>query len=243
MFSTSAFSCDTQPGKAFPSLVRENEIFVFDEVPIEKEPGGTSTTEQIGIDINLFDCSSATKKLVGQLPFLASTGKIRAAFFAKTGKNSKVRLFVIHSVEIRADTGLKYSGDYYTINIYKKSTKGYIRDEQISSYFGDGGDILSNDYKELAYTFPYKTELSIVEKLATENYRNWVAGTPTTLTTNKKTLIYPGPVLAEPTKMFLIKGDEVKQEAVQAGWLSVMFKTPKGKEIRGWIKCEDADGC
>lgn len=63
------------------------------------------------------------------------------------------------------------------------------------------------------------------------------------LSINKKTPIYSSPVLAEATKMYLIKGDSVLQEGVEAGFLKIMFKTPKGKAIRGWVKCADADGC
>jgi hypothetical protein len=43
--------------------------------------------------------------------------------------------------------------------------------------------------------------------------------------------------------MYLIMGDSLLQEWLQAVRLQIMFKTPKGKEIRGWVQCNDADGC
>jgi hypothetical protein len=43
--------------------------------------------------------------------------------------------------------------------------------------------------------------------------------------------------------MYLIQGDSVLQEGVEAGWVKILFKTPKGKAIRGWVQCGDADGC
>ncbi|MBU6960600.1 hypothetical protein KRR23_23000 [Pseudomonas sp. CVAP len=243
IYSVSALACDVKVGSAFPSLPVENGAVVFDEAPIEKDPGDTSADEQMGIDVNFVSCSDGTKKLIGKLPFLADTGKVRAAFFARTGQEAKESLFVIHSVEIHSDTGVKYSGDYYTVHVYQNTVNGYVRDERLSTYFGNGGDILSDDYKDFVYVFPYKSESSIIEKLASASYKNWCMGAPVNLAINKKTSIHSSPVLADVTRMYLVAGDKVKQEGVEAGWLSIMFKTPKGKEIRGWIKCENADGC
>lgn len=243
MYSVNLFACDVQGGKAFPSLSVATGVIVFDETPLEKEPGDTSADEQIGIDVNFVSCRDGAKKLIGQLPFLADTGKVRAAFFARTGQDAKDSLFVIHSVEIRSDTGVKYSGDYYTVHVYQDSANGYVRDERLSTYFGNGGDILSDNYKDFVYVFPFKSESSITEKLASASYGSWLMGVPVGLAINKKTSIYSSPVLADVTRMYLVAGDKVKQEGVEAGWLSIMFKTPKGKEIRGWIQCRDADGC
>ncbi|APC19256.1 hypothetical protein BLL42_14510 [Pseudomonas frederiksbergensis] len=243
IYSVGVFACDVQADKAFPSLLTENGVVVFDEAPIEKEPGDASADEQIGIEVSFVSCSDGAKKLIGKLPFLADTGKVRAAFFARAGQDAKESLFVIHSVNIRSDTGVKYSGDYYTVHVYQDSANGYVRDERLSTYFGNGGDILSDDYKDLVHVFPYKSESSIIEKLVSTSYKSWYVGAPVDLTINKKTSIHSSPVLADVTRMYLVAGDKVKQEGVEAGWLSIMFKTPKGKEIRGWIKCENAGGC
>ncbi len=243
MYSISVFSCNIQTGKAYPSITTENGIIVFDETSLKKEAGNTSTDEEIGIDVNFFNCSDGTKTLIGELPFLANTGKIKAAFFAKAGQNDAQSLFVIHSVEIRSDTGVRYGSDYYGVHVYKKTKNGYIADKKTSSYFGFGGDILDQNYNNLTYVYPYKTELSITKKLATASYKNWLTGTLPPLTINKKTTIYEGPVIDDNSHMYLIKGDKVKQEAIEAGWLSITFKTSKDKEVRGWIKCEDANGC
>lgn len=242
-FTFGIFACDLPQADAFKSIPVDGGAIVFDFVSIEKETGDTSQTQEVGIDINLFKCSDGTRKLVGQLPYLSSTGQVRDAFlYAPDGVDVK-RLFVIHSVEIRSDTGVKYSGDYYSVNVYKVEGDSYVRDDRLSTYFGDGGDILAENYKGLLYEFPYKNKSSVLEKLKSKLYRAWRAGTPVSLVINKKTPIYGSPVLADVTRMYLVEGDKVWQDAVEAGWLSIIYRTSKGKEIRGWIQCGNADGC
>ncbi|POP73396.1 hypothetical protein [Pseudomonas syringae] len=238
-----AVSCDFPEGEAYPSITLEDTAIVFDLSPIEEGPESTKGVKQIGIDINLFDCKSRSKKLIGQLPFLADTGKVKAAFFADTAKNSEKRFFVIHSVEVRSDTGERDSGEYYTVQVYKSSRTEYRLDDKLSSYFGYGADIFDKNYKGLVYTFPYKTESSIVSRLGSKEFVNWSSGAPQRLRINKKTYIYNSPVISDVTKMYLVAGDEVKQQAVEAGWVSMIYTSAKGKKISGWVLCADADGC
>lgn len=241
--TTGLFACEIPESKAYPSVATGNGAFIFELVPIEDEVASGSSSSPLGIDISYFDCAVKTKQLVGQLPYLAETGEVRAAFLAEVKGVPKAELFVVHSVGIHSDTGVKYSGEYYSVHVYKKEPGGYSRDERVSRYFGEGADILTDDYKGLLYVFPYKDQLSVSNKLATPAFSKWNEGVPVQLTINKKSKIYSSPVFDDVTRMYLIAGDKVQQEAVEAGWLSVMFKTPKGKEIRGWILCGDADGC
>ncbi|WP_085579005.1 MULTISPECIES: hypothetical protein [unclassified Pseudomonas] len=243
LYSIASFACDVPESKAYHSISTKGGTIVFDLVPIESEASGDGSSSQKGIDVSYIDCVSKAKRLVGQLPYLADTGQVRAAFFVDIEGGSESEFFVIHSVGIHSDIGVKYSGEYYSVHVYKKSEDGYSRDERISKYFGEGGDILNDDYQGLLYAFPYKDQLSVINKLATPAFSKWNEGVPVQLTINKNAKIYSSPVFDDVTRMYLIAGDKVQQEAVEAGWLSVMFKTPKGKEIRGWILCGDADGC
>ncbi|MCD5990462.1 hypothetical protein KDX30_21505 [Pseudomonas sp. CDFA 553] len=238
-----AVSCDFPEGEAYPSIVVRNTAIVFDLSPIEDYHGDTKAGKQIGIDINLFNCKSKSRKLIGQLPFLADTGKVKAAFFAGMKKTSEERFFIIHSVDVRSDTGERNSGGYYTVQVYKSVGDEFLIDEKLSGYFGYGTDIYDKDYKGLIYTFPYKTESSIVSKLNSEEFISWSSGAPQNLRVNKKTYIYSSPVIGDVTKMYLVAGDEVKQEAVEAGWVSMVYTSGKGKKISGWVLCADTDGC
>lgn len=241
--SLNIYACEFSDGKAFPSLTVEEGAIVFDLVSIEKEPGDASAGEQLGIDVNFLNCNDGSKKIIGQLPFLADTGKVRAAFFTDAEQDEVNELFVIHSVEIRSDAGVRYSGDYYTVVVYRKNHDGYVQDDRLTKYFGSGGDILDNDYQEFLYVFPYKDQSSISDKLASRSYKEWRSGKPVNLVVNRKSPLYISPVLADITGMYLVAGDKVKQESVEAGWLSVLYRTAKGNVIRGWIQCANADGC
>jgi len=239
----SVFACEPPQGGAYKPISVEEGVIAFDFVPIEKESGDTSKMQEVGIDVNLYKCSGETRELIGQLPYLAGTGKVRDAFLYDADGGSEKKLFVIHSVEIRSDTGVKYSGEYYSVNVYKQKNGSYVRDDRLSVYFGDGGDVLAENYKDLLYTFPYKGEGAILKKLNSGSYKKWRAGSPVSLVINKKTPIYESPVLTDVTRMYLVAGDTVSQDAVEAGWLSIIYKTSKGKIIRGWIQCANADGC
>ncbi|GFM80208.1 hypothetical protein PSCICN_09000 [Pseudomonas cichorii] len=243
MCSFNAFSCDVLEGKAFRSISVENGVITFDLVPIDEDAGDTSAGKQLGVDVNFFNCNTGDRSLIGQLPFLADTGEVKAAFLANAEQGPEKELFVIHGVEIRSDTGIKYSGDYYSVHAYKKSPNSYTKDEKLSRYFGEGGDILGNDYKEVVYLFPYKSENAVISKLKSETYKRWSAEAPVTLVVNKKSFLYNSPVLADMSRMYLVAGDRVTQEAVEAGWISIVYKTAKGTLIRGWIQCGNVDGC
>ncbi|EJM20897.1 hypothetical protein PMI21_00828 [Pseudomonas sp. GM18] len=235
-------TCEPPKSEAFPALNTDSGSIVFNYAKLpEEEPQGS---DDVAIDVDFVNCADGSKKNMGGLPFLAATGRVQAAFFAQAEPEAEPVLFVIHAVGIRAYTGVNYLGDYYTVHAYSPTPTGYVRDERLSNYFGNGGDIARDaESEELVYTFPYKTTGDIVAKLNSAAYKRWAAGDRVTLTINKKTPIYSSPVLADMTKMYLIKGDSVLQEGVEAGWLKIMFKTPKGKAIRGWVQCNDADGC
>lgn len=235
-------TCEPPKSEAFPALNTDSGTIVFNYTKLPENE--SQDPDDMAIDVDFVNCADGSKKNIAGLPFLAATGAVKAAFFATTKPGAEPELIIIHSVGIRAYTGVNYLGDYYTVHAYANTPTGYVRDERLSNYFGNGGDIVRDfDSEELVYTFPYKTTDDIVAKLKSTAYKHWAAGDEVTLTINKKTPIYSSPVLAEVTKMYLIKGDSVLQEGVEAGFLNIMFKTPKGKAIRGWVKCADADGC
>ncbi|KAA0988650.1 hypothetical protein FQ192_16060 [Pseudomonas sp. ANT_J12] len=235
-------TCNPPKSEAFPALQTESGAIVFNYTNLPEDE--SQDPDEKAIEIDFVNCADGKKTNIGGLPFLAATGRVQAAFFAQAKPDAEPMLFVIHAVGIRADTGVNYLGEYYTVHAYSPTAKGYVRDEQLSNYFGNGGDIVRDfDSEELVYTFPYKTADAIVAKLNSAAYKHWAAGDKVTLTINKKTSIYSSPVLAEVTKMYLIPGDSVLQEGVEAGWVKILFKTPKGKSIRGWVQCGDTGGC
>ncbi|MFJ2364912.1 hypothetical protein ACIPIN_14665 [Pseudomonas sp. NPDC087697] len=241
-YAINSLACESPKSDAFPAVKTDGGFVVFNNAPLAGEDGQDS--DDIAIEVDFVNCADGVKKRIGGLPFLAATGNVKAAFLADDKVDAKPKLFVIHSVEIRADTGVKYLGDYYTVHVYSNTPSGYVRDERLSNYFGVGGDIASDaDESVLAYRYPYKTADEIITRINSVAYKKWADKEVVKLTISKKTSIYSSANLFDTTKMYLIKGDSVLQESVEAGWIEIMFKTSKGKEIRGWVQCVNTDGC
>lgn len=240
-YSPIAYSCAVKHGSAYPSHRVDGGFIRFDEVLLGENENTTHLSDEIGINVSFHDCLSGSKKLIGELPYLASTGKIEASFFADANRNGVDELFVIHRVNIRSDTGVSYFGDYYTVLIYAKTTEGYSVDASYSNYFGRGGDIMMDaDETNRAYIFPYKSERLIREKLASQNYIKWVQGRIIKFQTKNKTLLREAPVLADEIGNLLPGGISVVQKDVEGGWISVISEI---SGISGWVKCEEIEAC
>jgi len=236
-----AYSCTDEKGSGYPSLKADGGFVVFDEVLLGESERTSIQSDEMGINVGFYDCITGTKNLIGELPYLASTGKVEAAFFADANRDGVDELFVLHRVGIRSDTGVLYAGDYYTVLIYSKSSQGYSINNRISNYFGRGGDILADrDESNLAYEFPYKSEKAIRQKLSATNYLRWLQGNTVEFLTKHKTLLYETPILSDGTINFLPEGTSVIQNEVEAGWISV---TSDRLGDSGWVRCGDIDAC
>lgn len=180
--------------------------------------------------------------MVGELPYLANTGKVKDAFIADVHGEKEV--FVIHNVQIRSETQPGDTGDYYSTLVYKYIAGNYVEDARLSKYFGKGSDIENGKGGDgYAYLYPYKNRREVVDKLQGDNFRGWNDGKTSELVVARKTNIYDLPSVATRTKMYLIPGDVVTLQEIEAGWVSIVFKTKKDKEIKGWVTCEALSGC
>lgn len=240
LYAANSFSCEEFRSDAFPPLKVSDGIIAFNEEPLldnGKDIG------DIRIEVSFVSCKGNKQRIAG-LPFLTATGTVRAAFLEKVAANEKPALFIIHSVGVATYTGYNYMSDYYTIHVYDNTLAGYVRNNKISNYFGVGGDISSNPEQiSLDYHFPYQTAEAVNSKLNSIAFKRWFRGENIKLKINKKTSIHATASLHDVTKMYLIKGDQAQQTSVEAGWVEFLFSTSKHKDIRGWIKCVDAEGC
>lgn len=236
------FACEPPRDAPYPPLVVEGGMIVFTSMPVLEDEG--KPNPEMGLAVSFLDCSTAITKFVARLPYVADPGTVKDAFIghAMSGEDE---LFVIHSAPIRAFTGITYGSDYFSVMVFHKSRGAFIPDKKLTDYFGSGADILSQneDDERPIYTYPFKTREAIVSQLASKNFRGWANDELPDLSINKKTSIYSLKTLASDTKMYLIKGDKVKQEAFSAGWVSILYTTAKKKEIRGWVLCENVNGC
>ncbi|WP_240364507.1 hypothetical protein [Pseudomonas syringae] len=178
------------------------------------------------------------------MPYIADPGEVADAFLAEVSNDSK-DVFIIHSAPIRAFIGVSYGSDYFSVMVFRKVLNGYELDKKITDYFGSGADVVlrSEDSDKPLYTYPYKNRNAIMAKLVSESYSRWLKGKPLELEVVEKISIYSSAAIANKTEMYLVRGDKVRQEVVSAGWISIVYKNAKGKEIRGWVLCESVNGC
>jgi hypothetical protein len=237
-----AFACDAPENLTYPPFSVDGGIIIVSPIPVLEDEG--KQNPEMGLGISFLNCSSGTLKLVARLPYVADPGEVRDIFTAKVA-SGELELFVIHSAPIRAFTGVTYGSDYFSVMAFHKVDEGYSADKELTAYFGSGADVLSPDENEdkRIYTYPFKTRDVIVDQLSSKNYLSWARGGLLDLIVNRKTFLYSLMSPASVTKMYLIKGDKVKQEAISAGWISILYITAKKKEIRGWVPCENVDGC
>lgn len=236
------FACEAPKDAPYPPLAVEGGMIVFSSIAVLEDEG--KPNPEMGLGVSFLDCSTGITKFISRLPYVADPGEVRDVFTANV-VNSDKELFVIHNAPIRSYTGISYGSDYFSVMAFHKIEGEFTPDEKLTDYFGSGADVLSsndNDDQPI-YTYPFKIRDAVVSQLASKNYRGWASGKLPDLNVNKKTSIYSLKSMATDTKMYLVKGDKVKQEAVSAGWISILYTTTKKKEIRGWVLCENVGGC
>jgi hypothetical protein len=239
--ASKGLACEAPDDAPYPPLALEGGMMVFSLMAVLEDEG--KPNPEMGLAVSFLDCSTGITKVIARLPYVADPGEVRDAFGANA-VGGETSLFVIHSAPVRAYTGTIYGSDYFSVMVFKKTETGFALDKKLSDYFGSGADVLSPDGNDKpVYTYPFKFQEAVISQLRSENYHAWASGALPELTVNKKTPIYYLKSLASDTKMYLIKGDKVKQEAASAGWISISHITANKKEIRGWVPCENVGGC
>ncbi|WP_217477804.1 hypothetical protein [Stutzerimonas stutzeri] len=191
------------------------------------------------------ECDTENETQFAELPYLGDPGVVDSAFLADSDFDGKAELFVIHRVSLYSDTGISYGSDYFTTLVYKRvDSQRYERNEHISAYFGEGGDVLSSSTSEkLIYDYPFKSEAAIKSKLASAQYKAWLGQSGITTRMLRKAYLHDQPNVTDKTLKYLIAGDEVLVLNQTAGWLEVVFHNKKKGDIKGWIQCKDTLEC
>lgn len=131
---------------------------------------------------------------------------------------------------------------YHSTLAYKCDSKyRCIFDEEISPFFGSGGDLLNNNTYEKLNTYLYKTEEDVKKSLKSDLFNNWLNNIPTNGHTIKKTLLNNSPSYID-TDVYLITGLNFTVTEVSSGWLRINY-TKNNHKIDGWIKCQDTNLC
>lgn len=242
LFSPYVCACEPAKDSSYPPLAVDGGFIMFHAVAVLEDEG--KPNPDMGIGISFLNCANGVKDFIARLPYVADPGEVQDAFIADSA-NSKGELFIVHSAPIRAFTGISYGSDYFSVMVFRREENTYSLDKDLTEYLGSGADVVDHegDVDVPIYIYPYKTRAAVISRLKSRSYLEWANKTVRDLTVIDKAKIYSSMSVANSTKMYLIKGDKVKPEEVSAGWVSILYVTAKGKEIRGWVLCEKVDGC
>ncbi|MEZ0470344.1 FG-GAP repeat domain-containing protein [Luteimonas salinilitoris] len=227
--------------QAAPPIYDGNKAICFMLKPLTDESGRNPSNEEPQVSIYIYNQNGEHENL-DDLPYLAGTGKVRGSFFLDANNDGNSDIFVIHSIEIRSDTGENYVSDYYTVSVYTENGGKYERNEKISKWFGTGGDIAepidqtNKDYN-IIYEFPYKTKESIESSINSPIYQNWLSGRQLSGTIREKASLHSFPVVADKTRSYLIAEDRVIIKSETAGWCEIQYLSESNELINMWTEC------
>lgn len=227
-------SCEKAGARqAHPPLALGSGIVCFIFQPVTDDLGRTLDGEgpQIAVYFTELDKPPV---MAGELPYLATTGRIKDAFVLDIDQDKRLDVVVIHSAEVRSETDVR--GAFYSVLAFTHKQDGALNlNEQISRWFGSGGDTPQTSGTN-GYVFPYKTRASIQAAAALPLFRLSSVSCPLPGTVNTKAPLYHSPVPQDKTKMYLVKGDKVTIEDVTAGWCEATYNGGK-KPLQMWLHC------
>lgn len=234
-----ALACEAPAGGPYPPLPRAGGVVFFGEKPVEG--GQEGADPEMGLTVNYLDCSTGVSRHVDDLPYLAETGRIEDAFYAKDPVGEE--LVVIHRVPVNSYPGLIYSTDYYSVLVYRLAQEGLVKDARSTGFFDHGADVI-DDKDMVLFSYPYKHRNGVLQALQSKFYSDWLDARLTDFeVAEKRARLYTGASIALDSGMYVIAGDRVKVTGVSGGWVSMQYVTAKGKVIDAWMLCKDLKGC
>ncbi|MNP37927.1 hypothetical protein D3C76_1314040 [compost metagenome] len=117
--------------------------------------------------------------------------------------------------------------------------KALVKDQAVSRFFDMGGDLVDAQGMP-SYIYPYKDRKSVEEAIRSPIFQTVNSSNSIKGTIKEKTFLYGGdtePAMQDPSKMYLIKGDQITVEDSMAGWCKVSYAV-KTKLITMWVQCK-----
>lgn len=222
---------------AYEPLMVEGALLCF--LYTNNTPGPDSNKLSVEPDgISILSMAKGRKpKLVYDLPYAGTVGKINDAFVIATNGNQDKRLFVLHSAE--APSTWDAVGDVYDVSVIDVGKNEIVLDKTLSRFFDMGADI-GDSKGRIKFYYPYKDRRSVEKAISSPIFRSVRTSTSVDGVVSGKTLIYGGdlePANWEPSKKYLLKGSRVTVEDSMGGWCKVSLK--KGAEqFRKWLLCD-----
>ena len=187
--------------------------------------------------ISVYSLSGSKKfTLVYDFPYAGTRAEIDDAFFISVDEYDEM-LFVIHRVE--TPSSWDAVSDLYDVGVMKLKDGALVKDQALSRFFDLGGDLVDPQGK-LSFIYPYKDKKSVENAVRSPLFRTVSSSSLIRGTINEKTFLYGGdaePAVQDPSKKYLIKGDQVSVEDSVAGWCKVSYAT-NAKTISMWVQCK-----
>jgi hypothetical protein len=236
--ATASMPCSGILGEdAHQPLTVANGILCFKLQPVLDKEGFPLLDEEKQIYVFLIYKDQQAIK-IQELPYLATTGKVEDAFQLDVNQDGKEDVVVIHSAEITSYTGTCKASPWYSILILKQTESNFEYDERASNWFGNGGDLCEGDIGKIIYVFPFKTKETIIKALMSSSLRSFLVNdVPRFALLNRKSWLYDAAVGGVRTKKYLIAGDKVRVDGVQANMCQITYTGGK-KPLQMWLLCD-----
>jgi len=241
LFSRVAFagsSCDDILGEQnFDPLKIKEGIVCFVEQPALDEHNNQYGTETV---VYFIAQDRKPMKAQGEALFNEGgndAGKIVDAFELDINHDGKDEIVVIHFVEVRSSLAEQNSSNkFYDVTVFNKMGEILSRNDRASEWFGYGYSWLSDGKSEI-YEFPYLTQQSVRQALASPFAELMTHDKKIPVIIKQKSYLYETPMIQEKTKKYLIAGDKATIDKYKAGWCQVTYSGGK-KSLKMWMKCE-----
>ncbi|WP_151982320.1 hypothetical protein [Acinetobacter guerrae] len=192
------------------------------------------------LDVYLGDCKNKIKK-IDSIEIPNDYAKVEYVFYAK---NTLYIAFSYNESYRDVNGDFNYADKYFLINAYNCAKGDMCRyNSRLSSYFGNGGNILDLNTNKIVYKYPYSKQSDLKKELTSKMFNDWFGGGLNYGVVIRKTFINETNNFSPIHKSYLVKGDRFQVEEVSARWLNVKYKNKNNKTVKGWISCEDTDIC
>ncbi|WP_139243566.1 hypothetical protein [Acinetobacter kyonggiensis] len=183
------------------------------------------------------------KILVDEIEIPSSTPRINFISEEKIKNKKYIFLSIKYSENYRDfKNRVNYSGEYNLINVYECKDSCKINNE-LSNYFGSGGDVFDLNNSKIVYKFPYGELKSIQDEIKSKLFNQWLNNGIDRGVVLKKTNINDIDNYTPDRIGYLVKGDIFKVKKISSRWLNITYTNKNGRITTGWISCKDTNVC
>jgi hypothetical protein len=227
---------DIGGGQSYGALNVDGGVICFIKTRVTDPNAKTS----LGVEaITLYYIHDGSAPVAAQgrsLPYHDTPGKIVDAFSSNIGKEHELRVFVIHSMEVRTSLAEpNSSGKFYSVSVFDPQGGVLRRDERASDWFGAGYSWLS-DGNDIIYTFPYQTRQDVLRSIDSPLAALMVKDGFIPVRLKIKSYLFEVPNVADKTRKYLVKGDRATVDGVTAGWCRVHY-SGGSISLEMWLMC------